>query len=73
MNNVVTVDFRSTAQAAVDDLVDLEIARQRFAPQAPLPMSREVEVTLQQIRNHEREIAKRAGQIRWLRLSLESA
>ena len=70
--SIINVDFRTARAAALDTPADLELARQRFAPYMPLPLSRETEVLLAEIQEHERAIAKHAGQIRWLRLSLET-
>lgn len=72
MNKIVNVDFRTAAQAAQDDPADLDMARRRFAPYARLPLSREAEVTLLKIAQKEAEIGKLAGEIRWLRLALET-
>lgn len=71
--SITHVDFRTARAAALDTPADLELARQRFAPYKALPISRETEVLLQQIRQHEIAIAKHAEQIRWLRLSIETA
>lgn len=70
MNNV--VPLRVARQAALDDPADLEMARRRFAPYAPVPLSREHEVTLRRIQEHEAQIARHAQEIRWLRMSLET-
>lgn len=66
------VPIRVARQAALDDPADLEMARRLFAPYAPVPLSREHEIALRQIQEHEAQIAKHAQQIRWLRMSLES-
>lgn len=72
MGTITSVDFRTARDAALDTPADLELARQRFAPYMPLPLSRETEVLLAEIQEHERAIAIHAGQIRWLKLSLET-
>ncbi len=71
--SVTHVNFRTAQAAALDTPADLELARQRFAPYKALPLSRESEVLLQEIQRHEQAIAQHANQIRWLKLSLETA
>lgn len=72
MNKTVTLDFRTAAAAAQDTPADLDMARRRFAPHARLPLSHEAELTLLKIAQKEAEMGKLAGEIRWLRLALET-